>query len=165
MVRSAKSTMQLTGVLLLAGLAAAAHRYRADAMASAASKYKAGDMTADKGTKVTSLPRKKVMAAAAHRYRADVMTADEGTKVTLKKQKSWLLLPTGTELTSWPPLPLSTESWRHDCAAQGTKFTSWPPWLNISGKKNTKVMADTKLTSWTRLHPGTWTPSPKGTQL
>ncbi len=30
-------TIHLTGVLLLAGLAAAAHRYRADAMASAAS--------------------------------------------------------------------------------------------------------------------------------
>jgi hypothetical protein len=44
-------------------MAAAAHRYRADVMA------------ADKGTKVTSLLRKKteIMAAAAHRYKADVM--------------------------------------------------------------------------------------------
>ncbi len=52
------------------------------------------------------------MAAAAHRYRADDMTTDKGTKVThfhVKKQKSWLLLPTGTELTSWLLLPTGTE--------------------------------------------------------
>jgi hypothetical protein len=47
--------MQLTGLLLLAGLAAAAHRYRADVMAAAAHRYRADVMATDKDTKVDAI--------------------------------------------------------------------------------------------------------------
>jgi hypothetical protein len=113
-------------------MAAAAHRYRADVM------------TADKGTKVTSLPRKKVMAAAAHRYRADVMAS-----AASKYRAGGMTTVQGTKVG--------------DVMA--------PRWLQV---KKREVMAAAALSYKAdvmdeRLHPGTklnsWTPSPKGTKL